>query len=297
MTVDLLYRFGNAAQLDSSEAQPVSISVTDSTGQRAAAQCPQLDPPSVQGISMSPAQSSLLLGPVLVAANATAASQAYSLSIRVAGVPQALIVAFNFTDAAGWTQDQQAAQQRRSEAQRSVNTHTASLGAKRGHSAEAEEAVQRALAGAQNSLGAAVNLDNWGQIQEECQQHLRGLPAPRGMHMQRQVLRPQRRVELSTVPGVIGFGYELIHVINDDDARLLSWYAQASLHMLFVTTWAAQKLVEAKWTEWELTTSQRLNFVVLEAVSPMKTDLHQQRLPHEGLLLNDSNHCMHAICT
>ena len=237
---------------------------------------------------MSPAQSSVLLGPVLVAANATAASQAYSLSIRVAGVQEALSVAFNFTDAAGWTKDQQAAQQRRSEAQRSVNTYIASLGAKRSHSADIEEAVQQALAGAQDSLDTAVNLDNWGEIQNECQQRLQALPAPRGMHMQRPPLHPQWRAELSTIPGVIGFGYELIHVINDDDARLLSWYAQASLHILFVTTWAAQRLVEAKWSEWGLTASQSLYFVVLEAVSPMQTDLQQQSLPHEGLLPNDS---------
>ncbi len=274
----------------------MSISVTDSTRHRAAAQCPQLDLASVQGISMSPAQSNLLLGPVLVAANTTAASQAYSLSIKVAGVPEALSVAFNFTDAAGWTEDQQAAQQRRSEAQRSVNTHIASLGAKRGHSADAKEAVRRALAGAQESLGTAVNLGNWGQIQKESQQQLQALPAPRRMHMQGQLLHPQRRAELNTIPGVIGFGYELIHVINDDDARLLSWYACASLRILFVTTWAAQKLVEDKWSEWGLTASQSLDFVVLEAVSPMQTNLQQQRLPHEGLLMNDSNHCMRTIC-
>ncbi|DBA95953.1 TPA: hypothetical protein ACH3X1_001474 [Trebouxia sp. C0004] len=62
------------------------------------------------------------------------------------------------------------------------------------------------------------------------------------------------------------FGYELIHVINNDGARL-SWYAQTSLHILFVTTWAAQKIVGTKWTEWGLTASPSLDFVVLEAVS------------------------------
>ena len=245
---------------------------------------------------MSPAQSSVLLGPVFVAPNATAGSQAYSLSIRVAGVLEAVSVPFNFIDAAGWTEDHQAAQQRRSEAQRSVNTYTVILGAKRGHSADAKEAVRQALTGAQDSLGKAVNLANWGQIQKECQQQLQALPAPRGIHMQRQLLHPERRAELSTIPGVIGFGCELIHVINDDDARLLSWYAQASLRILFVTTWAAQKMVGDKWSEWGLTASHSLDFVVLEAVSPMQTGLQQQRLPHKGLLMNDSTYCMQTLC-
>lgn len=234
---------------------------------------------------MSPTDSKIQLGPVLASANAAATSGAFSLTIRVAGVPEPLVVPFTFTDAAGWSHEQQAAQQRKHEAQRRVDASTASLGAKRGAAAGAAQAVQRAMSGAERSLDISVTLDNWHHVVSHCQAELQRLPTPRPLHLRTQMLQHQQKAEISLIVGVIGFGYDLICVTADDDARLLSWYAHGSLESLYVRTWAAAEAVEAKWKEWGLVRGHQLTFVILEGLTPLHQDLQRQWLPHQGGLL------------
>ena len=288
----MLCRYGNEAHLNSPQPQAVVFLVTGTEDQ-----WPQLDLSSVQGISMPPPASSLQIGPVLVAPNTTASSGLYKLTIRVGGLPEPLVVPFRFTNASGWTQEQTAAQQRKNNLQGQVNTHSASLHAKRSETRKLEESIQQALQGAQNSLGQSVTLQNWEQAIRHCQLKLQHLPPARSLHMRYQVLHPQQRTELGLVPGVIGFAYELLHVANEDDARLLSWCAAGNLQILFVMTWKAQEAVEALWSQWGLTQTQRLTFVPLEGLDPLRAGLQQQALPHEGASAEHDCNSKHGMFT
>ena len=251
----------------------------------AAAKCPQLDLASVPGISMLPSASSTQIGPVSVALNTNAGSGAYQLSVRVAGVPEPLLVPFRFTDASAWTEERTAAQQSRDCAQTQVNEYTAMLGTKRERLDTSKKLIHHALQSATNSLGQPVNVANWEQTSINCNSGLQHLPHPRQTHVRQPMLDQQQKAQLSMVPGVIGFAHELLFVADDDAARLLSWLAQGSLNHLFVADWAAQARVEQLWRQWGLISRFRLTFVPLEGLHTLQTDLRNQALPHAGLLL------------
>ena len=243
------------------------------------AQCPQLDPRSLYSLSMPAADSSISLGPVLVAAGTAASNAPYHLIITVAGVPEPLTVPFTFTDASGWTQEKSAAEQRRSGAQRLVNGLTVARSQKQGNIQAAQESVDQALAAAQGAFGHAVNMDNWAHAKIHCQadwDRLHQLPLPRPLQLARPKLHEWQRAELSRVPGVIGFAYELLYVADDDQARLLSWFAGNKLEDLFVTTSETKNMVKQLWARWGFMHTQSLNIVYLSNSSGSGP------LPHTG---------------
>lgn len=243
------------------------------------AQCPRLDQRSLHMLSMPAADSSVSLGPVLVAQGCAASNAPYHLNIWVVGVPEPLTVPFTFTDASGWTQEKSAAEQRRNEAQRLVNGLTVSRGQKRGQTVTAQDLVDEALRAAEGSLGHAVSMDNWIHAKDRCQaewDQLHQLPAPRPLQVARPKLLDWQRAELDRVPGVIGFAYELLYVADDDQARLLSWFAGNKLEDLFVTTSGTKNAVKQLWARWGFMNTKTLNIVYLSS-SPAPGPL-----PHIG---------------
>lgn len=273
-------RYGNPALLAGREAADVVCGVSAvSKCKDGDAQCPQLDPRSSHILSMPAADSSMSLGPVLVAEGCAASNAPYHLTIRVAGVPEPLTVLFTFTDASGWTQEKSAAEQRRNEAQRFVNGLTAAMGQKRGNIQTAQESVDQALQAVQGLLGHAVSIENWAHAKDRCQaewDRLHQLPASRPLHLACPKLLDWQRVELDQVPGVIGFTYELLYVADDDQARLLSWFAGNKLEDLFVTTPGTKNAVKQLWARWGFMNSKSLNIVYLSSSSGPSA------LPHTG---------------
>ena len=241
---------------------------------------------------MPAAGSSMLLGPVLVAENCAASNAPYHLIIRVAGVPQPLIVPFTFTDASEWTQEQTAAEQSRKEALGRVNVLTAAVCQNRGQVQSARSAVEHVLEAAQGQLAHVINMANWAQEKQRYQDEwdlLHQLPATRQVQVARPKLQDWQRAELDRVPGVIGFVYELLYVADDDQARLLSWFAGGRLEDLFVTTSATKNAVKELWTRLGLMRTQSLNIVYLQSSS------RPGALPHTGdPLLRQSYPTNHA---
>ena len=243
------------------------------------AQCPRLDPRSLHTLSMPAAESSVSLGPVMVAEGCAASPVSYHLKIRVAGVSEPLTVPFTFTDASGWTQEKSTAEQRRSEAQRLVNGLTVTMGQERGNIQTAQNMIDQALAAAQGPLGHAVNVHNWAHANNRCQaewDRLHQLPAPRPLQLDRPKLHQWQRAELDRVPGVIGLAYELLYVADDDQARLLSWFAGNKLEDLFVTSPATKNRVKELWKRWGFMLTHSLDIVYLSSYSG------PGQLPHTG---------------
>lgn len=241
------------------------------------AQCPQLA--LWDTLSMPAAASSMSLGPVLLAEGCAASNALYHLVITVAGVPEPLTVPFTFTDASGWTQEKSAAKQRTNQAQQQVNELTAAVGKNRGDVHDAAAQVDRVLEAAQGALGHAINLDNWTHVRNQCQaewNRLHQLPPPRPAQIARPKLSERQRAELDRVPGVIGFVHELLYVADDDEARLLSWFAGSKLEDLFVANAETKNAVRGLWERWGLMGRQSVNIVYLS------TSSQPGPLPHSG---------------
>lgn len=256
-------RYNNPALLEGSAAAALTLQVSTAASQLDG-QCPKLYPCSLQNLSMPAANSSVALGPVLVAEYSAAANGPYHLIIRVAGVPEPLVVPFTFTDASGWTDEKAAAEQRRSEAQRRVNELTATVCYNRGRTQDAQAAVERTLDAVESQLGSAVSLDDWPGASARCQQELdrlQQLPTSRQVRVAHPVLQGWQRAHLGQVSGVIGFAYELLYVTDADQARLLSWFARSNLEDLFVTAWETKDAVQALWSKWGLMRTRSLNIV------------------------------------
>ena len=274
-------RYDNSAQLEGSEAAVVMLIVGPATAGQAGAQCPQLDPSHLHKISMTAADSRIALGPVLVAGGSAAVHGLYHLTISVAGVPEPLVVPFTFTDASGWTHEKAAAEHSRSEAQKRVNELTATGCHNRGRTQDAQEAVQRVLDVAEARLGSVIGLDDWPQASAYCQNELyrlQQLPAPRQLRVARSVLQPWQKAQLDRIPGVIGFAYQLLYVADDDQARLLSWFARSTLEDLFVAAWETKEDVQALWGSWGLMNTHSLNIVHV----PEHSSSRQGALPNSG---------------
>ena len=287
---ELHCRFGNSAALDGDEARAVTFNVSIVHSQAVEEQpSPQLDVSSTQSIMMPPLTSTVAVGPTLVAAGTAASNGPYQLSIRVAGVPQPLEVPFTFTDASGWTQEMAAAQQRRDDAQRKHDGLTMAACNNRGCTQKLETQVDEALCGAHRQLGNLVNMNNWLQARAHCEAALQEIPPARPIWLAQPLLHERQKAELRRVPGVIGFAHELLTVADDDQARLLSWFAQNSMWDLILATWDPRDHVRHLWSQWGLMGSKRLTLVSLS--SP---DSAQHKLPHEGqLLLWSSCPCIH----
>lgn len=243
------------------------------------AQCPQLALFSLDSLSMPAAASSMTLGPVLLAEGCAASNALYHMIIKVAGVPEPLTVPFTFTDASGWTQEKSAAKQRTHEAQQQVNVLTAAVGKNRGDVHDATAQVERVLEAAQGPHGHAINLDNWTHVKNQCQaewNQLHQLPAARPVQIARPKLNDWQRAELDRVPGVIGFVHELLYVADDDEARLLSWFAGSKLEDLFVANAETKNAVRGLWDRWGLMGRQSVNIVYLS------TSSRPGPLPHSG---------------
>lgn len=259
----------------------MTLEVGPAADNQAGAQCPQLDPSSLQILSMPAAESSIALDPVLVAEGSAAVHGLYHLTISVAGVPEPLVVPFTFTDASGWTHEKTAAEQSRGEAQRRVNELTATVCQNRGRTQEAQAAIRRILHAAGSQVGRLISLDDWPQASAHCQHELyqlQQLPAPRQVRVARPVLQGWQKAQLDQVPGVIGFAYELLYVADDDQARLLSWFARGSLEDLFVAAWETKDGVQALWASWGLMNKHSLNIVHV----PSHSSSRQGALPHSG---------------
>lgn len=273
-----VFRYGNPVQLTDREAGAVTLEVRAvSKSEDRDAKCPQLAP--LDTLSMPAAASSMTLGPVLLAEGCAARNAVYHLVIRVAGVPEPLVVPFTFTDASGWTQEKSAAKQRTHEAQQQVNVLTAAVGRNRGDVHDATAQVERMLEAAQGALGHAINMDNWTQVQNQCQaewNRLHQLPAARPVQIAHPKLSERQRAELDRVPGVIGFVHELLYVADDDQARLLSWFAGSRLEDLFVANAETKNAVRGLWERWGLMGRQSVNIVYLTAGS------RPGPLPHSG---------------
>ena len=225
---------------------------------------------------MQSTTSTVALSPVLVAPDTSASSGCYQLSIRVHGVPEPLVVPFTFTDASGWSQEMQAAQLGRDDAQRRVNELTAALAVSRGRTQNLEAAAESALARAQRQLNIAVGINNWQQVRDGCQLELQQLPDGRPARLTHCLVTREQRAQLDTVPEVIGFAHELLYVAGDDEARLLSWFSQGCMWDLFVTDAKCKPQILRLWSVWGLM-GQRLTIRPLPFITATAA-----WLPHSG---------------
>lgn len=84
-----------------------------------------------------------------------------------------------------------------------------------------------------------VNTNNISSVLHTCQQSLVDLPDQRQPRYPAQPTEALRQ-ELLAIPGVLGFISDLVHVTDDDDARLLSFQAGPKLQVLVVRDWDAR---------------------------------------------------------
>ena len=240
------------------------------------ADLPKLDAVGTQALCMHPSQVTDI-GPLCVMASTGRKSGTYTLTVRVNSVPKPLSIDFSFTDASQWTDDCTAAQHRKTEADRLLNTRLKDKSDQDAIIRTVHKEIADKLAAAQTP-SCMPDVNTWQNVQQQCLVLLQQLHEPRAAKISSIVTATERQT-LHQTNGVLGFVSELLGVADVTDARLLSWFAQSRLETLVVATWDVKLAVEQLWVQWSK--PWPLTILPLDG-TPSASHLLQQPLPHTG---------------
>lgn len=231
-------------------------------------------------LTILPAATSTLLGPVLVRSNTGNRDGNYQLVLQINHVPKSLEIPFIFNNASQWTQELTDAKHSKDEADRRLRDCLAQLSDQQAAVNTMQNQISERLAHAQQQFPVPVSAANWQQVRDSCHGELMHLPQPRAATVPLNTrLSDAEKSTLHQIPGVLGFVYDLLSVADNTDARLLSWFAQRSLLNLVVATWEAKLAVEHLWLHQWGKHNQRLTIWPLSTMRRAHAQLQSQVVP------------------